>query len=149
MSVTCKFHEGSAESGGATYLQVSDDRRVVVDGFAVDSLSHAFAVEGELLHCLLLGEVGPLVEDLPRRLVLETRHVEEPLRRADVRRHGDTTFTVGQNNSVSMVHKGVTVPLIEHPRKGSTWLEGMGAVKNPHRPHTPSVCMLGWASISL
>lgn len=71
------------------YLQVSDDRRVVVDGLAVDGLPHALAVEGELLHGLLLGEVRPLVEDLPRCLVLEPRHVEEPRRRANVCRHGD------------------------------------------------------------
>lgn len=62
------------------YLQVSDDRWVVVDGFAVYCLPHPFPVEGELLHRLLLSEVRPLVENLPRRLVLETRHVEEPLR---------------------------------------------------------------------
>ena len=71
-----------SESG--VYLQVSDDRRVVVDGFAVHGLPHAFPVEGKLLHGLLLGEVRPLVEHLPRRLVLEPRHVEEPLRRANV-----------------------------------------------------------------
>lgn len=81
------------------YLQVSDDRRVVVDGFAVHGLPHAFPVEGELLHRLLLGEVWPLVKDLPRRLVLEARHVEEPLRRADVRRHGDTAIPAGQEAS--------------------------------------------------
>lgn len=63
----------------AGYPQVLDDGRVVVDGFAVDGLPHAFAIEGELLHGLLLGEVRPLVEDLPRRLVLEARHVEEAL----------------------------------------------------------------------
>lgn len=78
-----------------THLQVSDDRRVVVDGLAVDGLPHALPVEGELLHRLLLGEVRPLVEDLPRRLVLEARHVEEPLRRADVRRHGDPLYLRG------------------------------------------------------
>lgn len=61
------------------YLQVSDNRWVVVDGFAVHSLSHALPVKGELLHRLLLGEVWSLVEDLPRRLVLEAWHVEEPL----------------------------------------------------------------------
>lgn len=71
------------------YLQVSDDRRVVVNGFAVHGLPHAFPIEGELLHGLLLSEVRPLVEHLPRRLVLEARHVEEPLRRANVCRHGD------------------------------------------------------------
>lgn len=71
------------------YLQVSDDGGVVVDGLAVDGLPHALAVEGELLHGLLLGKVGPLVEELPRGLVLEPRHVEEPRRRADVCRHGD------------------------------------------------------------
>lgn len=54
-----------------TYLQVSDDRGVIIDGLAVDCLAHALAVEGELLHSLLLSEVGPLVEHLPRRLVLE------------------------------------------------------------------------------
>lgn len=79
---------------------MSDDRRVVVDGFAVDGLPHALAVKGELLHRLLLGEVRPLVEDLPRCLVLEARHVKEPLRRADVRRHGDTALTAGQDDSV-------------------------------------------------
>lgn len=68
---------------------MSDDGRVVVDGFAVHGLSHAFPVERELLHGLLLGEVRPLVEHLPRGLVLEARHVEEPLRRPNVRRHGD------------------------------------------------------------
>lgn len=135
-SVTRRSREGSAERGGAAYLQVSDDRRVVVDGFAVDGLPHAFAVEGELLHCLLLGEVGPLVEDLPRRLVLETRHVEEPLRRADVCRHGDAAFTVGQNNSVLVVDKRGIDLLIEHPRKGNIWLEVAEAVKHQHRPHT-------------
>jgi len=71
------------------YLQVSDDRRVVVDGLAVHGLPHALPVEGELLHGLLLGEVWPLIEHLPRRLVLEARHVEEPLRRAHVSRHDD------------------------------------------------------------
>lgn len=77
------------------YLQVSDDRGVVVDGFAVHCLPHAFPVERELLHGLLLGEVRPLVEDLPRRLVLEARHVEEPLRRAHVSRHGDPALPAG------------------------------------------------------
>lgn len=86
---------GLAERSEATYLQVSNDRRVVVNGFAVDGFPHAFAIEGELLHCLLLGKVRPLVEDLPWRLVLETWHVEEPLRRAHVCRHGDNVFTVG------------------------------------------------------
>lgn len=61
------------------YLQVSDDRGVIVDGFAVHGLPHALPVKGELLHRLLLSKVRPLVENLPRRLVLETRHVEEPL----------------------------------------------------------------------
>lgn len=72
-----------------------DDRRVVVDGFAVDGLPHAFPIEGELLHGLLLGEVWPLVEHLPRRLVLEARHVEETLRRADVSRHYATAVPAG------------------------------------------------------
>lgn len=105
-SVTSRSCQGSTECGGAAYLQVSDDRWVVVNGFTVDGFPHAFAVERELLHCLLLGKVRPLVEDLPRRLVLETRHVEEPLRRAHVCRHGDNTFTVGQNDSVLVVHEG-------------------------------------------
>lgn len=61
------------------YLQVSDDRWVVVNGLAVHSLSHALSIKGELLHGLLLGEVWPLVEHLPWRLVLEAWHVEEPL----------------------------------------------------------------------
>lgn len=77
------------------YLQVSDNRRVVVDGFAVHGLPHALPVKGELLHRLLLGEVWPLVENLSRRLMLEAWHMEEPLRRADVRRHGDTVITAG------------------------------------------------------
>lgn len=102
----CRSCESSAERGEAAYLQVSDDRRVVVNGFAIDSFPHAFAIEGELLHCLLLGKVGPLVEDLPRCLVLETRHVEEPLRGAHVCRHGYNAFTVGHNNSLLEVHKG-------------------------------------------
>lgn len=105
-SVTGWSCEGSAERSWAAYLQVSDDRRVVVNGFAIDGFPHAFAIEGELLHCLLLGKVGPLVEDLPRRLVLETRHVEEALRRAHVCRHGDKAFTVGKNISVLVVHEG-------------------------------------------
>lgn len=75
---------GHSSSG---YLEVSDDGRVVVDGLAVHSFPHAFAVEGELLHGLLLRKVRPLVEELPGRLVLEPRHVEEARRRADVRRH--------------------------------------------------------------
>ncbi len=74
---------------------MSDDGGVVVDGLAVHGLPHAFPVEGELLHRLLLGEVRPLVEDLPRGLMLETRHVEEPLRRANVRRHGDPAIPAG------------------------------------------------------
>lgn len=78
------------------YLQVSNDRWVVVDGFAVHSLPHAFPVEGELLHGLLLGEVRPLVEHLPRRLMLEPRHVEEPLWRANVCCHGDLAIPTGQ-----------------------------------------------------
>lgn len=88
---------------------MSNDRRIVVDGFAVDGLPHSFAIKGELLHCLLLGKVRPLVEYLPRRLVLETGHVEEPLRRTDVCRHGYNAFTVGQEKSVYVVCKGVTV----------------------------------------
>ena len=80
--------QGGGRAGGA-YLQVPDDGGVVVDGLAVDGLTHALAVEGELLHGLLLGEVRPLVEHLARRLVLEARHVEEARRRGDVGRHGD------------------------------------------------------------
>lgn len=72
-----------------------DDRRVVVDGLAIDGLPHALPVEGELLHGLLLGEVRPLVEHLPRRLVLEARHVEETLRRADVGRHRAAAVPAG------------------------------------------------------
>ena len=79
----------------SVYLQVSDDRGVVVDGLAVHSLPHALPVEGELLHRLLLGEVRPLVEHLPRSLVLEARHVEEALRGTDVRRHGDSLYLQG------------------------------------------------------
>lgn len=116
-SVTRRSCEDSAERGGAAYLQVSDDRWVVVNGFAIDGFPHAFAVERELLHCLLLGKVGPLVEDLPRCLVLETRHVEEPLRGAHVCRHGDNVFTVGQNSRLLAVHKGVVELLTEYPRK--------------------------------
>lgn len=84
------------------YLQVSDDRGVVVDSFAVDRFSHAFAVKGELLHRLLLGEVRALVEQLPRCLVLEPRHVEETGWRADVRRHFDQSATpVGVFGTIS------------------------------------------------
>ena len=75
------------------YLQVPDDGGVVVNGLAVDGLAHALAIEGELLHGLLLGEVRPLVEHLARRLVLEARHVEEARRRGDVGRHGDARDT--------------------------------------------------------
>lgn len=69
------------------YLEVSDDGRVVVDGLAVHCFPHALAVEGELLHGLLLRKVRPLVEELPGRLVLEPGHVEKARRGADVRRH--------------------------------------------------------------
>lgn len=62
------------------YLKVSDDGGVVVNGLSVDSLSHALAIEGKLLHGLLLGKVRPLVEELTRGLVLEPWHVEEPRR---------------------------------------------------------------------
>lgn len=72
---------------------MSDDRWIVIDGFAVDGFSHALAVEGELLHGLLLGEVGPLVEQLTGGLVLEARHMEEPRRGADVCRHGHGLVT--------------------------------------------------------
>lgn len=72
-----------------------DDRGVVVDGLAIDGLPHALPIEGELLHGLLLGEVRPLVEHLPRRLVLEARHVEETLRRADVGRHRAAAVPAG------------------------------------------------------
>lgn len=99
----------------AAYLQVSDDRRVVVNGFAVDGFPHAFAIESELLHCLLLGKVGPLVEDLSRRLVLEPWHVEEPLRRAHVCRHGDV-FPVG-HIIVVVVYEGVIDLLTQELRK--------------------------------
>lgn len=61
------------------YLQVSDHRGVVVNGFAVHSLPHTFPIEGELLHRLLLSEVRSLVKYLPWGLVLEPWHVEEPL----------------------------------------------------------------------
>lgn len=115
--MTRRSCKGSAERGGAAYLQVSDDRRVVVNGFAIDGFPHAFAVKRKLLHCLLLGKVGPLIEDLPRRLVLETRHVEEPLRGAHVCRHGDNTLTVGQNNSLLVVHEGMIDLLTKDPRK--------------------------------
>lgn len=88
---TQKFgHKITDASCHVHYLQVSNDRGVVVDGLAVDSLTHALAVEGELLHGLLLGEVGALVKELPWCLVLEPRHVEEPWRGAGVRRHGQS-----------------------------------------------------------
>lgn len=76
---------------------MSDDWRVIVDGFAVDGLPHALTIKGELLHGLLLGEVWPLIEDLPWCLVLETWHVEEPLRRANVCRHFDNSVPAGWN----------------------------------------------------
>lgn len=79
----------TARPGPRPHLQEADDWRVVVDGLAVDGLAHPLAVEGQLLHGLLLGEVRPLVEELARSLVLEARHVEEPRRGAHVRSHGD------------------------------------------------------------
>lgn len=66
---------------------MSNDGWVVIDGLAVHGFPHALSVEGELLHGLLLRKVRPLVEELPRRLMLEARHVEKTWRGADVRRH--------------------------------------------------------------
>lgn len=94
------------------YLQMSDDWRVIVDGFAVDGLPHALTIKGELLHGLLLGEVWPLIEDLPRCLVLETWHVEEPLRRANVCRHFDNSVPAGWNTSLDN-YQSVSVSILQ------------------------------------
>lgn len=77
----------------ALYLQISDDRGIIIDGLAVNSFPHALAIKSELLHGLLLGKVWPLVEELPRCLVLKSRHVEESGRRADICCHGDSFLT--------------------------------------------------------
>lgn len=96
------------------YLKVSDDRWVVVDGFAVHGFPHALAVEGELLHGLLLRKVRPLVEELPRGLMLEAGHVEEPWRGADLRRHDRARSAEPGNES----RRSATAYILQH-RTGS------------------------------
>lgn len=78
-----------SRSKSCTYLEVSNNRGVVVDGLAVDCFPHAFAIKRQLLHGLLLGKIWPLVEELPWSLVLKPRHMEKPWWGTDVCRHGD------------------------------------------------------------
>lgn len=75
------------------YLKISDDRWIVINGFAVHSFPHALAIKSELLHSLLLGKVRPLVEQLTRCLVLEPRHMEEPGRWTNICCHSDGFVT--------------------------------------------------------
>lgn len=71
-----------------TNLQIFNYRGIVVYGLSVHSFSHPLSIESKLLHCLLLCKIRSFVEQLPRCLVLEPRHMEKSGRRANFCGHG-------------------------------------------------------------
>ena len=71
-----------------TNLQILNYRGIVVYGLSVHSFSHPLSIESKLLHCLLLCKIRSFVEQLPRRLVLEPRHMEKSGRGANFCGHG-------------------------------------------------------------
>lgn len=71
-----------------TNLQIFNYRGIVVYSLSVHSFSHSFSIKSKLLHCLLLCKVRSFVEQLPRRLVLEPRHMEKSGRGANFCGHG-------------------------------------------------------------
>ena len=71
-----------------TNLQIFNYRGIVVYSLSVHSFSHPLSIKSKLLHCLLLCKIRSFVEQLPRRLVLEPRHMEKSGRGANFCGHG-------------------------------------------------------------
>lgn len=90
-STITSFRNGKAFSNKTrrlTNLQIFNYRGIVVYGLPVHSFSHPLSIKSKLLHCLLLCKIRSFVEQLPRRLVLEPRHMEKSGRGADFCGHG-------------------------------------------------------------
>jgi len=92
----------------STNLQIFNDRGIVINSLSVHSFSHTFSIESKLLHCLLLCKIRSFVEELPRRLVLESGHVEESGRGADFCGHGYLVSEMLQKSKIIGYYRTVT-----------------------------------------